>query len=132
MPPAPDLSGEPWLASVLANAHHGPTSASPLLLVSSESHSLSPLPIIKHFIRQATPSHPVLLLSALIPPSKLGVQRGGSVEVIDLTGDVPGYGEGGRDEEVGSMDDVEKRIRELVKKRKCTDNLTGYRENTKS
>lgn len=73
MPPAPDLSGEPWLASVLGNAHHGPTSASPLLLVSSESHSLSPLPIIKHFIRQATPSHPVILLSALIPPSKSGV-----------------------------------------------------------
>lgn len=111
MAPPPDLSSEPWLSSVLSNTHHSP-SPSPLLIVSSDSHSLSPLPLVKHFISQATPSHPVLLISALVPPKKLGVEKGRSVEVIDLTEDVPGYGEEGVDEE-----DVEKRVRAIVKKR---------------
>jgi hypothetical protein len=115
MPPAPDLSHEPWLASVLANQHHAPTSASPLLIVSSESHALSPLPILKHYLNRASPAHPVILVSALILPAKLGVQRGRNVEVIDLTQVVPGYGDGS--DETSSMDDVEKRIRDLVKKR---------------
>lgn len=116
MPPIPDLSSEPWLSSVLSNTHHSSPSPSPLLIVSSDSHSLSPLAIVKHFINQATPSHPVLLISVLIPPKKLGVEKGRSVEVIDLAGEVPGYREQEDDEDKGGLEDVETRVRTIVKK----------------
>lgn len=44
------------------------------------------------------------------------------MEVINVTEDVPGYGEEGVDgEEKGGFEDVEKRVRAIVKKRESID-----------
>lgn len=119
MAPTPDLSSERWLEQILSNSHHSSPSPSPLLIVSSDSHSLSPLPLLRNFINHASPAHPVLLVSALIPPKKLGVDKGRSVDVIDLTRHVPGYDDDGVDDETGGLDDVEKRVRQATKKSEC-------------
>lgn len=80
------------LPSLLANDAHGPHS--PLLVVSSSAHSLSPLPVVAHYLARP---QPVVLVSALHEPRKLGWLAGREGAVVDLRSWIEGFDGGERD-----------------------------------
>lgn len=82
----------PSLPALLSNDPQGPHS--PLLVVSSSSHSLSPVPVIGHCLSLA---QPVVLVAALFNPRKVGWRAGRQGAVVDLRGWTEGFDGGERD-----------------------------------
>lgn len=81
-----------YVPSLLANDAESPHS--PLLVVSSSAHSLSPLPVIAHYLARP---QPVVLVSALYEPRKLGWRKGCEGTIVDLRSWIEGFDSGERD-----------------------------------
>lgn len=101
------------LASILANTQHT-SHHSPLLVISSEDSSVSVLPFVKHFVCAASSSHPVVLVAARHAPRTLGAgsEKGKELQIVDMTGVIPGYCE--EEEDVDVLKLVETRVNKAI------------------
>lgn len=100
----------PNLPTILSN---GQEPHAPLLVISSSSHSLSPVPLINHYLSLAQPA---VLVSTLYEPRKVGWRKGREGSVVDLRSWVEGYNDGARDS--WGVDQVESEIWKSVQS--CT------------